>query len=92
MIHSAGELRVTDLCSLLELRQTAVTELVKRAQEVGLLERRPSSTDRRVSLLSLTGEGERRLMQAFRALRDDREAVAASLRALARVAASPDSR
>jgi DNA-binding MarR family transcriptional regulator len=75
-IRSAGSLRVTELCRLLELRQTAVTELVKRAEEAGLIERRPSPEDGRVSLLRLTAEGERRLMRAFDALRDDRVAVA----------------
>jgi DNA-binding MarR family transcriptional regulator len=80
MIRSAGaaELRVTELCERLQLRQTAVTELVKRTEDAGLIERRPTSEDGRVSLLRLTAEGERRLLQAFAALRDDRDALAAS--------------
>jgi DNA-binding MarR family transcriptional regulator len=80
MIRSAGELRVTELCALLQLRQTAVTELVRRSEQAGLIERRPSSEDGRVSLLRLTKEGERRLMRAFRGLRDDRDALAESFR------------
>jgi DNA-binding MarR family transcriptional regulator len=75
-IRAAGRVRVTELCQLLQLRQTAVTELVKRAEEAGLIERRPSPHDGRVSLLRLTAEGERRLMRAFDALREDRAAVA----------------
>jgi DNA-binding MarR family transcriptional regulator len=75
-IRSAGSVRVTELCGLLQLRQTAVTELVKRAEEAGLIERRPSPQDGRVSLLRLTAEGERRLLRAFAALREDRAAVA----------------
>jgi DNA-binding MarR family transcriptional regulator len=80
MIRSAGaaEVRVTELCERLQLRQTAVTELVKRTEEAGLIERRPSSEDGRVWLLRLTAEGERRLMDAFTALRDDRDVLAAS--------------
>ena len=80
MIGSVDELRVTELCGLLHLQQTAVTELVKRSEEAGLVERRPSSEDGRVWLLRLTPEGRRRLMRAFAALREDREALAASFR------------
>jgi len=80
MIASAGELRVTELCELLQLQQTAVTELVKRTEEAGLIGRRPSSEDGRVWLLHVTAEGERRLLRAFAALRDDREALAAAFR------------
>jgi DNA-binding MarR family transcriptional regulator len=74
----AAELRVTELCESLQLRQTAVTELVKRTEDAGLIERRPSSEDGRVWLLRLTPEGERRLMEAFVALRDDRDALTAA--------------
>ena len=80
MIKSLGELRVTELCELLQLQQTAVTELVKRSEEAGLVERRTSSEDGRVWLLRLTAEGERRLLHAFAALRADREALAAAFR------------
>lgn len=75
-IASAGGLRVTDLCGRLQLRQTAVTELVKRAEEARLVERQLSSEDARSWVLQLTAEGERRLMLAFEALRDDRAALA----------------
>jgi DNA-binding MarR family transcriptional regulator len=74
----AGGVRVTELCELLQLQQTAVTELVKRAEEAGLVDRRPSREDRRVSLLRLTAEGERRLLDVFQALRADRRALGAS--------------
>src|SRR5581483_12239885 len=37
-IRSAGEVRVTELCDLLELEQTAVTRLVKRAEAAGLIQ------------------------------------------------------
>jgi DNA-binding MarR family transcriptional regulator len=82
MIRSAGEglaeLRVTELCERLQMQQTAVTELVKRTEEAGLIERRQSSDDGRVWLLRLTNEGDRRLMDAFAALRADRDALAAA--------------
>jgi DNA-binding MarR family transcriptional regulator len=71
---------VTELSQQLRLRQTAVTELVKRAEEAGLLLRKRSPQDGRVTLLRLSGEGERRLMHAFEALRQDREQVRQALR------------
>lgn len=70
---------VSELSARLSLRQTAVTELVRRAEEAGLVEREPSAEDRRVRLLRLTPEGDRRLMAAFVALRGDRRALAAAL-------------
>ena len=84
MIRSAGELRVTELCDLLDLRQTAVTELVKRTEEAGLIVRRPSSEDGRVWLLRISPAGERRLMRAFAALREDREGLQRAFRELSR--------
>ncbi len=75
MIRSAGELRVTELAELLHLQQTAVTELVKRTEEAGLVTRIQSGEDGRVRLLRLTPEGERRLLRAFVELRDDRDAL-----------------
>ena len=79
-VASVGKVRITELCDLLHLQQTAVTELVKRSEEAGLLRRRQSTEDGRVWLLELTREGERRLMRAFAALRDDRDALAAAFR------------
>lgn len=82
MIKWAGGssgIRVTELCDLLQMQQTAVTELVKRAEEAKLITRRASPDDGRASLLRLTAEGERRLMRAFIALRDDRESLATAL-------------
>jgi DNA-binding MarR family transcriptional regulator len=88
LLKSAGGrnagVRPTELCELLQLQQTGVTELVKRAEEARLVVRRPSPDDGRAWLLSLTAEGERRLMRAFTTLRGDREALAASLRDLDR--------
>ncbi len=72
---------VTELSKLLSLRQTAATELVKRAEEAGLVERSASPLDGRVSVLALSAEGERRLREAFVSLRDDRRQLAEALSA-----------
>lgn len=73
---------VTELCERLFLRQPAVTELVKRAEEAGLIRRSESALDGRVWMLALTTEGERRLMKAFVGLRDDRRQLAEAMRAV----------
>lgn len=72
-----AEVRLTDLCETLQLRQTAVSELVKRADEAGLLEKRPAAADGRAVSLRLTAVGEERLRQAFEALRADRATLRA---------------
>jgi DNA-binding MarR family transcriptional regulator len=71
-----GHSTVTELGRRLHLRQTAVTELVKRAEEAGLVRRRRSESDRRVFLLELTEDGNERVTRAFHALRRDRAAFA----------------
>ncbi len=80
MIRASGRdgdgVPLTELCERLQRRQTAVTELVNRAVEAGLVERRRSAEDRRVRLLRLTPEGERRLNEVVVALRQDRQALA----------------
>jgi DNA-binding MarR family transcriptional regulator len=59
---------VTELAGRLQLAQSTVTELVRRAEEVGLVAREPSSVDARVVHLRLTPEGERRLQRSFSGL------------------------
>jgi DNA-binding MarR family transcriptional regulator len=71
-----GHSTVTELGKRLYLRQTAVTELVKRAEEAGLIRRRRSELDRRVFLLELTEDGDSRVTQVFDNLRRDRVAFA----------------
>jgi DNA-binding MarR family transcriptional regulator len=63
---------VTELSERLQLAQSTVTELVSRAEEVGLVEREASSQDGRVAHLRLTAEGERRLARAFTDLASER--------------------
>lgn len=60
--------RVSDLVERLQLTQSTVTELVQRAEDAGLIERRPSRHDGRVIDLTLSGEGNRRLQEAWREL------------------------
>jgi len=63
---------VTELSERLQLAQSTVTELVRRAEEAGLVEREQSHTDARVAHLRLTAEGERRLMLSFTELEIER--------------------
>jgi DNA-binding MarR family transcriptional regulator len=52
--------------------QSTVTELVRRAEAAGLIEREQSQRDARVAHLRLTEEGERRLMLSFTQLETER--------------------
>jgi DNA-binding MarR family transcriptional regulator len=64
---------VTELAERLQLAQSTVTELVRRAEETGLVERTPSRTDARVAYLNLTAEGERRLTESLTGLEVERQ-------------------
>jgi DNA-binding MarR family transcriptional regulator len=66
---------VSELVKRLSLPQPAVTELVKRAEDAGLIERSVGE-DRRVSVLRLSVTADERLMQAFVALRAERRQLA----------------
>lgn len=63
---------VTQLADRLQLAQSTVTELVRRAEETGLVTREQSKDDARVAHLRLTPEGDRRLMQSFTELSAER--------------------
>ena len=69
---------VTDLADRLQLAQSTVTELVSRAEEVGLVARETSTADGRVAHLRLTEEGERRLSRSFTNLAAEREQLRAA--------------
>jgi DNA-binding MarR family transcriptional regulator len=69
---------VTALSERLRLAQSTVTELVRRAEEAGLLDRAASESDGRVAHLRLTDEGERRLNNAVRNLAEERDALRAA--------------
>src|SRR5204863_2932529 len=83
MIKGAADQRewstVTELSERLQLAQSTVTELVRRAEEVGLLEREQSERDARVAHLRLTAQGEQRLMQSFTELAKERAQLAAAI-------------
>jgi DNA-binding MarR family transcriptional regulator len=66
---------VTALAERLQLAQSTVTELVSRAEEIGLVERERSSEDGRVAILRLTPEGDRRLAQVFTSNERERQAL-----------------
>jgi DNA-binding MarR family transcriptional regulator len=76
MIKGAADGReqstVTQLADRLQLAQSTVTELVRRAEETGLVMREQSQDDARVAHLRLTSEGDRRLMQSFTELATER--------------------
>src|SRR5579871_4167899 len=67
-----GTTTVSDLVQSLALTQSAVTELVQRAETAGLVARRPSSEDGRVTHLTLTGRGEQKLAAVHTSLGPER--------------------
>jgi DNA-binding MarR family transcriptional regulator len=69
---------VTELADRLQLAQSTVTELVRRAEEVGLVARETSAVDGRVAHLRLTEEGERRLARSFASISAERDALRAT--------------
>lgn len=71
---------VGELTDRMQLQQHTVTELVARAEDVGLISRERSPRDGRVCYLRLTAEGERRLAQAFSDHETERRTLMAALR------------
>jgi DNA-binding MarR family transcriptional regulator len=74
-----GEATVGTLGQRLCIGQSATTQLVRRAEDLGLIERTMSRRDARVHPLRLTDEGERRLAGALLALSKERSALASAL-------------
>jgi DNA-binding MarR family transcriptional regulator len=66
---------VTELSERLQLAQSTVTELVSRAEEIGLVGRERSLDDGRIAILRLTEEGERRLAASFTSNERERQAL-----------------
>jgi DNA-binding MarR family transcriptional regulator len=58
-LSRSGPLRLTDLLATEQLKQPALTSLVAKLEEDGLVRRRPDPTDGRAMLLSLTPAGRR---------------------------------
>jgi DNA-binding MarR family transcriptional regulator len=90
-----GPLRLTELTATEQMTQPAITQMVRRLEDDGLLERRADPRDGRVVLVQLTTRGAQiievrhaaRVKQLTRLLdrlrEDERGAIAASLPALA---------
>ncbi len=66
---------VTELTERLQLAQSTVTELVSRAEEIGLVTRERSADDGRIAYLRLTDEGEQRLARSFTSNERERQAL-----------------
>lgn len=73
---------VSELAERLQLAQSTVTELLGRAEEVGLVVRRASPDDGRVVFFSLTPNAERKLAAVVRELHKERDALARIVAAL----------
>jgi len=67
-----GTATVSGLVEKLALTQSAVTELVQRAEQAGLVRRSASVVDGRVAHLSLTKDGETRLAKVHGVLGRER--------------------
>jgi DNA-binding MarR family transcriptional regulator len=55
--------RITDLAAIQGITQPAMTILVKKLEQAGLVERAPDPDDRRAALVSLTAAGEQLLRE-----------------------------
>ena len=74
-----GGVTVTGLCQALSLSQSAVTQAVRRVENLGLVRRELSPRDARIRYLTLTPEGERRLEGAVAELGPERDHLSAVL-------------
>jgi DNA-binding MarR family transcriptional regulator len=77
-----GTTTVSALVDKLALTQSAVTELVQRAERGGLVQRAASASDGRVAQLSLTRDGETKLEQVHEALGRERSELRRVIEAL----------
>jgi DNA-binding MarR family transcriptional regulator len=69
----------SDLTKVLQLKQPAVTELVKQTAQAGLVIRTPDVTDRRRIWIELTPAGRKSLLACLHTLGDARSALTASI-------------
>jgi DNA-binding MarR family transcriptional regulator len=74
-----GRSTVSELVDLLQLTQSTVTELVQRAEDAGLLQRRQSPDDGRIVHLRLTDDGERRVAAGVAELGPERARLLAAI-------------
>jgi DNA-binding MarR family transcriptional regulator len=89
--RTEGELNASDIADSLALSRSAVTELLTRAVDAGLVTRESAEADMRVKFLAPTEEGSRRFLAAVDDLRTDRERLLRLLRTAAVLAATLNS-
>lgn len=70
-------LSIGELAAAMSLAHNGMVERVQRAEAAGLLTRERSPHDRRVSLVRLTDEGEKRMKKVFRALGEESDRLIA---------------
>lgn len=77
MIAGAGDrsrsATISDIAARMHLAPHTATELVSRAEKLGLVERGDDRHDGRVTRVTLTSKGERQLIEAVEALRPERD-------------------
>ena len=81
-VAADGEATVGKLARQLHIGQSAATQLARRVEDAGLIERTVSPSDARVHPLRLTANGERRLAAAVGDLARERARLARALRTL----------
>lgn len=84
----SGSATLTELTGRLALAQSTVTELVSRAEDAGLVERRTSREDARVVHLRVTRDGEHRLTQIVEELKTERDDLRATIERLGQTSRS----
>jgi DNA-binding MarR family transcriptional regulator len=70
--HANERATVSELTAALGVAQSSVTQLVRRAEDAGLLFREVSTSDARVRYLRLTKLGERQLAKTVAVLHEER--------------------
>ena len=73
LLDNKGELTNSDLVEALDIRPSSVSALVQKLEDLGLISRRESETDKRVQLIALTDDGKKFIekLSADLATRDD---------------------
>ena len=70
LLYQHKELLPSELASMEKITNQSMSQIVNHLLELGLINRLPSTTDKRKVIISLTGEGERTLEQV-RSERDE---------------------
>ena len=83
LLVEAGHVTVGRIAELLQIRQSAATQLAQRAEQDGLVERTVADHDGRVHPLRLTRKGRRCLAECLAELEQERAALVSILATLA---------